>query len=318
MHNNTDPAVARSGEQAAAQPPHVNAAVQEKTKKAFLFYLNWYEDSLISLTEEEQGKFLLVIVRYATSGVLPDDTVPATIRSMFMLIRNAIDSGVEKYEKAVEKNRKANERRHENALKKQAARCAGNQRNSPQGVIHDTSHLIHDTSNFLTEGKKEEEAHSRISDAEPPRQSAVQRSDVEAYWHEHGYKSNAREFFDYYDTRDWLNRKGERIQSWKKAAVMWEDKFRRDVLPVRRREQAAEAAERKARQISEREQIRTAVRLDREAEADRRAAVAVTPDVAKRMYEEALRLSAGNEDQALALLRRADDDLDLHQRLAGG
>lgn len=303
MNTHTDPATVCSGEQVAAQPPQVNPSVQESERKAFVFYSNWYSDCALSLSEEEQGRFFLLLIRYACQGIVPDETVPATLRTMFGLVRPAIDADLQKYDKIVETNRKRAEKRKMQAAEKSEARCAENQCNSPEKpIINNQQSVISNQQSVL--GKKEE--------ARP------QFSDIEAYWQEHNFRSDAREFFDYYDARDWLNHKSERVQSWKKAALMWEDKFRRDVLPIRRREQAAEAAERKALQAAEREGIRTAVRHDREAEADRRAAVAVTPEVAKRMYEAALRLSAGNEDEAIALLRRADDDPVLHRRLAGG
>lgn len=305
MHNNSDPAAVRSGEQAAAQPPRVNAAVEESERKAFVFYSNWYSDCALSLSEEDQGRFFLILIRYACQGIVPDENVPATLRTMFGLVRPAIDADLQKYDKIVETNRKRAEKRKLQAAEKNGGRCAENQRNSPEEpIINNQQSEIRNQQSTLGK-EKEEEAHPRFSE-------------VQDYWREHNFKSDVREFFDYYDACGWFNRKGERIQSWKKAAVMWEDKFRRDVLPVRRREQAAEAAMHKAHQAAERENIRTAVRQDREAEADRRAAVAVTPEVARRMYEEALRLSAGNDDQALALLQRADDDPVLRQRLAGG
>lgn len=304
MHNNSDPATVRSGEQAAAQSPHVNTAVEESKRKAFVFYSNWYSDCALSLSEEAQGRFFLILIRYACQGIVPDENVPATFRTMFGLVRPAIDADLLKYDKIVDMNRKRAEKRKQQAAEKNGVRCAENQCNSPEKpIINNQQSEISNQQSTL--GKEKEEAHPQFSE-------------VESYWREHNFKSDAREFFDYYAARDWFNRKGERIQSWKKAAVMWEDKFRRDVLPMRRREQAAEAAERKAHQSAERESIRTAVRQDREAEADRRAATAVTPEVAKRMYEEALRLSAGNDDAALALLQRADDDPVLRQRLAGG
>lgn len=309
QHHNS--AVVRSGEPAAAPVPQGEAPAQECTKKAFLFYFNWYEDSLISLTEEEQGIFLLIIVRYASQGILPDETVPPTIRSMFGLIRNAIDSGVEKYEKVVEKNRKANARRRRKAPRPASASCVEPQRTTPGGVILDTSHLSLDTSHLspdtthlLPEPKEKEEVRPLYSD-------------VEAYWQERGFKSSAREYYDYYEGCGWFSRKGERIRSWKKAAIMWEDKYRRDILPVRRAEQAAERAEQRAQREAETRQQRSAERRQQSAEADRRAAVAVSPDLARRMYATALREADGDESRAMALLRQAEDDRDLFLRLAG-
>lgn len=318
MNTTTNPAVARSGEHATApiMPPAAPQAqpdsavcalrsIEEPRKKAFLFYINWYTDTLLSLSEEDQGRFLLIIVRYAASGALPDESVSPTLRAMFGLIRNAIDSGITKYEKAVEKNRKANERRHKKAMQKETTSCVENQRTTAQSVIRDTSHLSLDTSNLPPEGEKKEEAPVRFSE-------------IEAYWQEHCLKSDAREFYNYYEAHDWLSRKGTRIQSWKKAAMMWEDKFRRDVLPLRRAEEAADRAARRAARSAEAQQIRQKAREEFSAEVAHNAAVAVSRDVGRRMYAEALRMTNGDNDAAMRLLRQAEDDADLFQRLAKG
>lgn len=303
MNHHQQSAAVSSGEHTAASTPQVNAAVQESQRKAFLFYTNWYTDTLQSLSEEDQGHFLLIIVRYASLGTLPDANVPPTLRAMFGLIRNAIDSGIDKYEKAVEKNRKANERRRKKAMQKTPVSCVENQRTTAEGVILDTSYLSLDTSDMLSEKDKKEEAQAQFSE-------------VEAYWRERGFKSDAREFYNYYEAHGWLNRKGTRIHSWKKAALMWEDKFRRDVLPVRRREQAAEQAARRAARSAEAQQIRQKAREEHSAEAAHSAAVAVSRDVGRRMYAEALRMTNGDNDAALRLLRQAEDDPVLFRRLS--
>lgn len=303
MNNQQQSAAVSSGEHTAAPTPQVNAAVQESQRKAFVFYSNWYTDSIQSLTEEEQAHFLLVLVRYACEGTLPDDSVPPVLRTMFGLVRPAIDADLKKYDKIAETNRRRAEKRKKSVAGKEEVRCVENQRTTSHNPIinNQQSEINNQQSTLETEEKEEAQA---------------QFSEVEAYWRERGFKSDAREFYNYYEAHGWLNRKGTRIQSWKKAALMWEDKFRRDVLPVRRREQAAEQAARRAARSAEAQQIRQKAREEHSAEAAHSAAVAVSRDVGRRMYAEALRMTNGDNDAALRLLRKAEDDPVLFRRLS--
>lgn len=278
-------------------------AQEASERKAFIFYSNWYEDTLQSLSEEQQGAFLLIIVRYASKGTLPGPDVDPMLRTMFGLIRNVLDSDLKKYEKLVEANRKRAEMNHQ--------RCVENQRIDHKKPILNTQNTELNTQNSTSneEKKEEEEALSRVVDF----------SEIEAYWKERSFKSDARDFYGHYEACGWTTRRGCIVQSWKKAACMWEDKFRRDVLPARRREEAAvaaaEMAERRSREAAERQRIRSEEHEACMAEADRRAATAVTREQGRQMYQTALALTQGDEDRALELLRRASDEPDLFRRL---
>lgn len=284
-------------EQYPTMPPAEDG--REGSKKAFLFYTNWYIDCAASLSDEDLGHFLIAIVRYASFGILPDATVPAVVRSMFGLIRNVIDADLEKYDRITATNRKRAEKNHE--------RCVENQRKTPQKPIHDTPNSQHDTPNSSSgeEDEKKEEARPRFEE-------------VEQYWQERRMKSDAREFYDFYERRDWIGKRGGRIQSWKKAALLWDDKFRRDVLPLRRREEAAAKAERSKERSRENERIRQEERLAREAEEDTRAARAVDHRLGLYMYRRALELCHGDETQAMRLTQQASTDPKVFEMLREG
>ena len=314
MSNNTTPAAAQSRDFNEAQCTSQSAAPPSapSVKKAFLFYTNWYDDTLQSLTEEEQGKFLLIIVRYATKGEVPDDSTPAILRTMFGLIRNVIDVDLVKYEKAANKLRERAAKLRERTAKRRKTvaatdqtLCVDSQHTNPENPLHLTPNTLPLTPDTVNEEKKEEEALARFAD-------------VEVYWQQRGFKSSAREFYDFYELRQWVGRRGERISSWKKAACMWEDKFRRDVLPVRRREQMAEARERRELQAAENRRIREEQREAREAEDAQRGAHAVTREQGRYMYDRALRLSDGDDAAAMALLERSSRDPAIFRRLLEG
>lgn len=317
INTNTPTANTQSGDCAQAHHPMPNGqgGAQPKPeidKKAFLFYTNWYDDTLQSLTEEQQGKFLLIIVRYASYGILPDDSTPAILRTMFGLIRNVIDADLVKYEKAANKLRERAAKLHERTAKRRKTVAAteqtlsvDTQRNNPENPLHLTPDTLHLTPNTLSEEKKEEEALARFAD-------------VEVYWQQRGFKSSAREFYDFYDLRQWVGRRGERMQSWKKAACMWEDKFRRDVLPVRRREAQAEAREQREQRQAENRRIREEQREARKAEADDRAVHTVTREQSRYMYSRAMALAGGDDTRAMELLERsAHDAATFHHLLEG-
>ena len=285
--------------------PSAAESGREAAKKAFLFYTNWYADCAESLSDEDLGKFLIAIVRYASYGTLPDDRTPAVVRSMFGLIRPAMDADIIKYEKAAEKKRKQSLARSQKLAKKSEARAVENQQETTDLPLIVNSELLIDNSKSLSEEKKKEEARPRFEE-------------VEAYWRERQLKSCAREFYDYYESRGWVGCRGGQIQSWKRAALLWDDKFRRDVLPMRRREEAAAKAERRADQRRENERIRREERLAREAEADTRAARAVDHQLGLYMYRRAVELCHGDEDQAMRLTQQASTDPAVFERLREG
>lgn len=285
-------------------PPSAEGG-REGAKKAFLFYTNWYSDCAESLSEEDLGKFLVVIVRYASNGTLPDETTPAIVRSMFGLIRPAMDADIIKYEKAAEKKRKQSLARSQKLGKKSEARAVENQQETSNLPLIVNSELLIDNSKSLSEVKKKEEARPRFEE-------------VEAYWRERQLKSCAREFYDYYESRGWVGCRGGQIQSWKRAALLWDDKFRRDVLPMRRREEAAAKAERRADLRRENERIRQQERLAREAEAETRAARAVDHQLGLYMYHRAVALCQGDEERAMRLTQQASTDPAVFERLREG
>lgn len=312
------------------QPDDVDPSQPEDgRRKAFLFYTNWYYDVQQNLREDELCSFVVCVVRYAAQGELPGEDVSPVVRTMFALIRNVIDADLEKYDRAVARNRAMTERRRELALLRNGevtgqlpVDATGNQpvimgtdnfqaidteqlqKNFP---IHNTQDTILNTPNTINEEKKEEAEFV-----------APVFEEVREYWTERGFKSEVGEFFAYYDARNWRNRLGVHLRSWRRAASMWEDKFRRDVLPVRRREERVEREERRRAEDAERAEIR---RREREAgmvDRERSARRAVSQEMGLYMYQRARLLTQGDEDRALELLKRAPDDAELFKRLTEG
>lgn len=279
-------------------------------RKAFVFYYNWYTDVCDNLDRAEQGEFFLTIARYAVTGQLPDDTFSPAIRSMFGLVRATVDNDQKKFSVRCENQQKAR-------LSKM--QCAQNERNTSDGKI---LNIKEQRLNINLEKEEEETQRASVgSVSEPkPRGPIVTREEVEAYWARREFKSDVKEFYDYYDGRRWLNYRGEQIGSWKRAACYWEDKYVHDVLPMRRREERAAASEaaasRHKAEAVEAEQLRRTERAAREAEADRRAARAVSPEQGRRMYQNALLLCNNDHEAALRLLQRAPGDPALFKRLS--
>lgn len=308
-------------------------------RRAFVFYTNWYTDVIDSLTPEQVDEFILIIVRYATFGTLPAADATPVVRTMFGLIRNAIDADLKKYDAMVERNRaraEASAAKRRSTMKARVKQnieaqndAASAKRVDDDGVaasvVNDVENQeqrrlepIHNTQ-YSTPNTQHSELNTQDSVENNKKEEApVRRDVVEAYWQEHGYKSSSREFYDYYERHHWVTSRGLPVRSWQRAAVMWEDKFRRDVLPVRRREALAEAQMKREATSAENEQIRRSVREEREAEEDRRAARAVGPDQSMYMFRRAVSLCNGNEDQAIDLMRRAPDDPALFRRLNEG
>lgn len=293
------------------------APQNDSGRKAFLFYTNWYDDSMISLTTEEQAEFILIIVRYGAKGIVPGEETSPTLRTMFGLIRNAIDTDLQKYETISEINRekakKSAEKRRSKVKKAAPAELTQNEQVQAIEPILNTQHSILNTQNSTLDTQN-----SVPEKKEGSKEALPQKSEIEAYWAEHKMKSNWEEFFDFYDRNGWLNQRGEQMRSWKYAAHFWEEKYRRDVLPARLREAAVDAQERRSAEAAEAQRIREEKRRAAMAEAAEREAQAVSREQGLYMYRRALELAKGDKPEAMGLLQRANTEPDIFRLLSAG
>lgn len=288
--------------------------IQGPKRKAFIFYSNWFTDARRGLTDQQLAEFVLVIVRYAAESVLPDETTTPIVRTMFGLIQFTIDADLKKYEDMVETNRA----RAETSAEKR--RSVIKRITSERLADADVEVADYEQSQCLEPRNKNQETKNNKEEKEE--EALAPREEVEAFWREHHYKSDIDEFLDYYTRRHWMTARGVAVRSWKRAAVMWEDKFRRDVLPQRRREARAQAAleaeARTARRDTDAAAERRTHQANLEADQDRRARRCVSAELGKHMYRRAMALANGNDEVALDLMRRASDDAALFKRLAEG
>ncbi|RRD76249.1 hypothetical protein EII14_08060 [Alloprevotella sp. OH1205_COT-284] len=129
--------------------------------------------------------------------------------------------------------------------------------------------------------------------------------EAKAYWEEMGFQSRAEEFYGHYEAKGWRTRQGGKMRFWKNAARCWEQYFVKTVYPLRRREaEARETAERAERQVRENRAEWERQRREREAEYERQERRAVSPQEARRLYEEALRQTGGDAAAAIELLKQ--------------
>lgn len=377
------------------ETPAANAAHNER--RAFLFYTNWYDEIAISLTPEQQGEFLLTIVRYASTRTLPGEDVTPVVRTMFGLIRFVLDADLKKYDEIVEANKaraKVSADKRRSKIKTIMNQNLADEDEDPDfcaekisaAIIQNKSEIVQTKSEIILPDAdpfsdpfmpldatpcavdadnrtdaissvdggvetpavdvfeaQEVMAHEPINNNQEPKnknqkpaflekkeeEAHPRRDEVLAFWQEQHYESSVDDFWVYYEARRWTSNRGLPLRSWRRAAIMWEDKFRRVVKPLRRREAAAEAALTKEQQVAklslEREQhaaeaqrIRREQRISREEEADERAAKAVTPHLAAYMLARARQLCPANDEQAIDLLRRASDDAAIFAQLSKG
>lgn len=129
------------------------------------------------------------------------------------------------------------------------------------------------------------------------------------YWKTENLKSSAQEFFDYYQSTDWKNKQGENLRSWKLAAKNWERYFLTNILPLRKKAEAANLSlqlceENAATAFQERQRQRQAL----EADFDEWKRRAVSPEEGRRAYQIALQQTGGDPEAAIELLKRNRDD----------
>lgn len=316
----------------SGEHPHKGgAAPGGGARKAFVFYTNWYDDVATSLSLEQQQEFLLLIVRYASHGEEPSERTTPIVRSMFGLIKNAIDADLKKYEQVCERRRKRQENNAQKTpLKQPKPADAPNLDNEDfrrDSVILNTQDSTPDTQDTAlnTQDSTPDTQHPTLTEQKKGEGEAVAgtpmtaptREEVENFWREHRYRSSAREFYAYYSERGWKNAHGEPLRRWVIAANFWEEKFVKTIIPMKRREAEEQRKTLRADNELIAQDERAQQRADRKTEVAQRQARAVTPQLAKHMYQRA-RMLAPSEEAAMLLLRRASEDPEMHKRLTEG
>lgn len=160
-------------------------------------YLCVYHDMLPTienLQPAEVGRLILAALNYDANGVLPAP-LPGKESILWPMFMSQIDRNRESYKTRCEINRN-------NRLSKT--------------IRHESSRIVTNRDNRI-EKKKEEKVEKEESPHHPTRE------EVRAYAKERNSETDPDFFFDYFSTRNWVDKKGDPVRNWKNKFVTWEN-----------------------------------------------------------------------------------------------
>lgn len=176
-----------------------------------------YLEHLMKLPYEECGKLFLAILTYAKTGVRLDGLSPAADMA-FSFISARIDRDKAKYEQACEKRRE-NGKKGGRPRKEEAEEEKKSYENAQISVI-------------LPEVKAEKECGNR-----------PEKSEVAAFFKQHGFKASPKEFYEYYEAANWCTADGTPMKTWQTAAFMWEKREQKYKPAVQKASKSADSGE---------------------------------------------------------------------------
>ena len=160
-------------------------------------YLCVYHDmipTIENLQPAEVGRLILAALNYDANGVLPSP-LPGKEALLWPMFMSQIDRNRESYKVRCEINRN-------NALSKA-------NRSESQQIVTNRDNRI--------EKKKEE----KVEKEESPNHPTIE--EVRAYAKERNSVIDPDFFFDYFSTRNWIDKKGDPVKNWKNKFVTWEN-----------------------------------------------------------------------------------------------
>lgn len=160
-------------------------------------YLCVYHDMLPTienLQPAEVGRLILAALKYDANGELPAP-LPGKESILWPMFMSQIDRNRESYK----------------------VRCEINRNNRLSKTNRDESKRIVTNRDNKIEKKKEEKVEKEESPHHPSRE------EVRAYAKERNSTIDPDFFFDYFSTRNWVDKKGDPVRNWKNKFVTWEN-----------------------------------------------------------------------------------------------
>lgn len=160
-------------------------------------YLCVYHDMLPTienLQPAEVGRLILAALKYDANGELPAP-LPGKESILWPMFMSQIDRNRESYKVRCEINRN-------NRLSKTNR--------------HESKRIVTNRDNRIEKNKEE-----KVEKEESPHHPT--REEVRAYAKERNSTIDPNFFFDYFSTRNWVDKKGDPVRNWKNKFVTWEN-----------------------------------------------------------------------------------------------
>lgn len=207
------------------------------TNPAVLFYTSDFLTGVSGLTMEERGQYITLLCLQHQKGRLTKKDMSLAVGkiSVDVLKKFIIDEEGLYYQQRMEietnKRNAYTESRRQNRNKDDVNRHMDG---------HMKEHMINDvtehTNNHMSAHMENENIYinninniqENNSDKSLPREKKKAKfvpptlDEVRSYCAERGNKIDARQFFDYFSTADWVDARGQPVRNWKQKAITWE------------------------------------------------------------------------------------------------
>ena len=183
-------------------------------KNSFLIYLD-YEEQFNLLSNEEIGILIRAIIEYEKTKQVPK--LEGAVKMAFSFIKAQLDRDREKYNKKCEKN-KENIGKRWNKKNTNVQVGIRNDTNVQVGIRTDTKNTDNDNDDDNDNDiiKKENiEKKKRRTFTKP------KIEEVEQYVQEKKLQVDPKQFFDYFETGNWIDSKGNKVKNWKQKVLTW-------------------------------------------------------------------------------------------------
>ena len=170
-------------------------------------YYDWIEQTA-ALSDAERGRLFIAVLEYARSGLEPKLDGRESI--LFPVFRATIDRD----------NKIAKTNAQNGALGGRGNKAVESEQKRNKAVESEqkpTQEKRHKTKTQEKDNDKDKGVKTRDTRASPPT-----LEEVMAYAQERGKPELARQFFDYFETGNWVDAKGQPVRNWKQKFLTWE------------------------------------------------------------------------------------------------
>lgn len=199
------------------------------SKRAIMLHYDSIEQ-LELLNDEERGRVLLDLLKYARDGQVPEYTEPS-MKMMFSILKQRTDAEAQKYEEICKKRSQAgikgnavrygheDEPRKSSQNSQKVASVANASKRSQ--VSQKVANLANNKNSDIYSSNEEHISLRERGGKSPQAFSPPSLVEVEEAIKERGYNINAQSFIGFYESKGWMVGKNK-MKDWKAALVTWE------------------------------------------------------------------------------------------------
>ncbi len=187
-----------------------------------IFYSSYYE-AIKELPDEEQGKVYKAVIDYAMERIEPNLT--GVSKAMFVLIQPSLDASRKNYENGTKGGRPAKNKTQVETEEITQIETQSITQHKTQTESYQIFEKEKDNREIIKENKEEKEEKEKeithTSRFVPPT-----LEEVKAYAVERGSNVDPQKFFEYFETGNWTDSKGNKVKNWKQKFITWEGERR--------------------------------------------------------------------------------------------